>query len=517
MINSSMEDTLLLLTLLLPFLLLAYKFWPQTRTQQHSLPPSPPALPIIGHLHLIKIPLHRSLQSLSNKYGPIISLRLGSRRLIIISSPSAVEECFTKNDITLANRPALTVYKYMSYNCTTLATSSYGDHWRNLRRISAVEVFSSNRLNMFVGIRRDEIEIFLNKLYRLSRDGFAKVELKPILMELSLNTIMRMVAGKRYYGEDVTAKDEGEAKIFREMITEIFEYAGASYLGDYLPILKWIDPRGFLKKVASLHVRTDVLLQGLIDEHRGGYKGNIEGRNTMISHLLSLQESEPENYSDQVIKGLLLDIIFAGTESTAVTLEWAMSSLLNNPQVLEKAKDELDIQIGQDNLMDESDLSKLPYLQNIISETLRLYPAGPLLLPHLSSQECSVGGYLVEPNTMLLVNAWAIHRDPELWDDAVKFKPERFENFVGQGGINNQVYKLMPFGLGRRSCPGMGLANRVLGFALGSMIHCFEWKRVSEQEIDMSEGFGLTMPKAEPLQAMCKARDAMKMVMFSSL
>ncbi|XP_048227216.1 cytochrome P450 81Q32-like [Ricinus communis] len=211
-----------------------------------------------------------------------------------------------------------------------------------------------------------------------------------------------------------------------------------------------------------------------------------------------------------------IDIVFAGTESSAVTLERAISSLLNHPEVLEKAKKELDIQIGHENLMDESDITKLSYLRNIITETLRLYPAGPVLLPHLSSQECSVGWYHVEPNTMLLVNAWAIHRDPELWDDAVKFKPERFESIAGQIiGTNDQVYKLMPFGLGRRSCPGMGLANRVLGFALGSMIQCFEWKRVSDQEIDMSEGVGLSIPKAEPLQAMCKARGIMKKVVPS--
>ena len=145
--------------------------------------------------------------------------------------------------------------------------------------------------------------------------------------------------------------------------------------------------------------------------------------------------------------------------------------------------------------MDESDLSKLPYLQNIISETTRLYPIGPTLLPHLSSNECTIKGYDVPKNTMVFVNAWAIHRDPQLWDDADKFKPERFEGDQVQVGYK---YKFMPFGLGRRACPGMGLANRVVGFALGSMIQCFEWKRVNDEEIDMTEGTGLSMPKAEP-------------------
>ncbi|XP_021603753.2 cytochrome P450 81Q32 [Manihot esculenta] len=509
-----MDDMFLCVVLALLFLLLALNFCLRKCMQYRNLPPSPPALPIIGHLHLVNLPLHRSLDALSLKYGPIISLRFGSRRVMVISSPSAVEECLTTNDIVFANRPPLTIQKYVGYNNTTLATASYGDHWRNLRRISSLEVFSSSRLNAFKDIRRDEIKIFLKKLYSVSSHDFAKVELKPMLTELTFNIIMRMVAGKRYYGEEVAGKDKAEAEQFREMIAEVFAYAGASYLGDFLPFLKWIDYQGFVKRMMRLAKRTDRFLQNLIDEHRRDDKTRPERRkDTMIGHLISMQESQPEYYTDEVIKGLVLDIVFGGTESSAVTLEWAMSNLLNHPQVLEKGKDELDSHIGEESLMDESDISKLPYLQNIITETMRLHPAGPLLIPHLSSQECSVGGYHVEADTMLLVNVWAIHRDPEFWEDASEFKPERFESNAGQG---SEAYKYLPFGLGRRSCPGMGLANRVVGFALGSMIQCFEWKRVSDQEIEMSEGRGLTMPKAEPLEALCKARNNMKNVLSSS-
>ncbi|KAF2302122.1 hypothetical protein GH714_032892 [Hevea brasiliensis] len=470
------------------------------RARNLKLPPSPPALPVLGHLHLLKQPFHRTLHNLSQKYGSIFSLQLGTYSVIVVSSMSAVEECFTKNDIVLANRPPLIMGKYLSYNHTTLGTAPYGDHWRNLRRICALEILSTNRLNKFVGIRRDEIKIFLEKIYRVSSQDFAKVELRPMLSELTFNIITRMVTGKRYCsGEDATQIDE--ANQFREMIREIFIYAEASYPGDFLPILQWFDYQGYTKKVKELAKRNDVLLQGLIDGHR-----NEKGRNSMISHLLSLQESQPEYYTDEIIKGLVVDIVFAGTESSALTLEWAMSNLLNNPQVLEKAKKELDFEIGQESLMDESDVSKLPYLQSIILETLRLHPAGPLLLPHLSRSDCTIQGYDVPSNTIVFVNAWAIHRDPQLWDDAGKFKPERFEG--AQGEPYNS--KFLPFGLGRRACPGMGLANRVIGFTLGCMIQCFEWMRVNAQEVDMTEGIGLTMPKAKPLEAMCKARDIMK-------
>lgn len=221
----------------------------------------------------------------------------------------------------------------------------------------------------------------------------------------------------------------------------------------------------------------------------------------MIDHLLSLQESEPENYTDQTIKGLIVVLLFAGTDTSAVTLEWAMSNLLNNPEVLKKAKAEIDAQVGEERLIDELDIAKLPYLQNIMSETLRLYPAAPLLVPHRTSDDCTIGGYNVPSNTIVLINAWAIQRDPELWDDPSSFKPERFESESKDHG-----HKYLPFGMGRRACPGASMAHRMVNLTLGSLIQCFEWKRIGVEEIDMTEGKGVTMPKVKPLEAMCKAR-----------
>jgi len=192
-------------------------------------------------------------------------------------------------------------------------------------------------------------------------------------------------------------------------------------------------------------------------------------------------------------------MILGGTETSATTLEWAMSALLNHPEVLKKARDEIDTNIGQDHLVEESDISKLPYLQNIIHETFRLYPAFALLAPHFSSQDCTIGGYNVPKNTILLVNAWAIHRDPQLWSDPTKFKPERFDK-------EGEADKLIPFGLGRRACPGANLGQRTVSLTLASLIQCFDWKRISEEEIDMTEGKGATTPKLIPLEAMCNAR-----------
>ena len=203
------------------------------------------------------------------------------------------------------------------------------------------------------------------------------------------------------------------------------------------------------------------------------------------------------------------DILIAGIDTSAVTLQWALSHLLNNPIVLDKAKAEIDSYIGQERMVNEVDLSSLSYLQGIISETLRLSPPGPLLVPHCASEDCKIGGYDVPRNTIVLINAWAIHRDPNVWEDAGSFKPERHVNAVG---FENS-YKLLPFGLGRRACPGMAMAQRVVGLTLASLIQCFEWKKMSNLLVDMREGEGLTMPKVESLVAKCRPRFIMKVVL----
>ncbi|OMP01903.1 Cytochrome P450 [Corchorus olitorius] len=495
-----MEQYFLIYSLLsILFLILATKLL--TKSRHKNLPPSPFALPILGHLHLLKEPLHRTFFNLSQKYGPIFYLRAGSRRLLVVSSPSAVQECFTKNDIVFANRPRFIIGKYVGYNYSTLGLSSYGDHWRNLRRLCTVEVFSSHRLNLSLDIRRDEVNRFLRRLYQVSANGFAKVELKSMFSDLTFNIVLRMIAGKRYFGEEVKSE---EGTKFQEMIKELFELAVSSYPGDFFPILQLVDYNGYIKKIKEIGKKTDELMQGMVDEHRRK-KGDSTLNNTMITHLLSLQESQPEYYTDEIIKGIIQVILNAGTDTTALTLEWAMSNLLNHPYVLIKARDELIKNIGQERLVEEADLPKLPYLQNIISETLRLYPVAPLLVPHFSSDNCNIGGYEIPKETILMVNLWAIHRNPEVWEDPLSFKPERFESKSKEMGDQNIAYKVLPFGLGRRACPGMGLAQHVLGLTLGSLIQCFEWKKLSEKNIDMTEGQGLTIPKIESLEVLCKA------------
>ncbi|XP_044478702.1 cytochrome P450 81Q32-like [Mangifera indica] len=473
-----------------------------------NLPPTPfPTLPIIGHLHLLKKPLHQSLSKISARHGPVLLLKFGSRRVFLVSSPSAAEECFTKNDIAFANRPDLLAGKHLGYNYTSLTWAPYGDHWRNLRKIASLEILSTNRLQQLSFVRIDEIRSLIRRLYRNQNQI---VDMKTAFFELTLNVIMRMVGGKSYYGEKVMGAESEE---FREIVAETFQLGGASNLVDSLPVLRWTGYGGTKKRLLTLQEKREKFMQSLIEEHKtkmgsDEYKNkNLDGhrRKSMIEVLLCLQESDPEYYTDEMIRSLMLVILIAGSDTSAGTMEWAMSLLLNNPDVLRKAQAEIDNQIGSNHFVDESDLVKLPYLRCIINETVRLCPAGPLLVPHQSSEECKVGGYRIPRGTMLLVNLWAIQRDPTIWEDPTKFRPERFEGFEGV----RDGFKLMPFGVGRRSCRGEGLALRMVGLALGSLIQCFDWERPNKDMVDMTEGSALTLPKAHPLQAKCSPRLSM--------
>ncbi|KAG9158735.1 hypothetical protein Leryth_013635 [Lithospermum erythrorhizon] len=470
-----------------------------------KLPPSPPrTLPILGHLHLLEPPMYKTLHKLSTKYGPIFSLQFGSRLAVVLSSPAAVEEAFTKNDAKFANRPHLTIHRHLGYNFTALVSSNYSEHWRNLRRLCSIDIFSPGRLNMFLTTREGEVKQLARNLYDLSSSvGFTSIELRAKIRELTFNNITRMVAGKKFYGE-VEIKDKEAARDFQELIGGAFKFSGASNAGDFVPFLRRIDYAGIEKNMSIISKKMDIFLQGLVDELR---KNDINLDETMIGHLLKLQKSQPDYYTDDVIKGLTLNMLIGGTNTSETTIEWAMSLLMNHPQVLKHARDEIDTHVGFNRLIEEQDLPKLKFLNKILSETFRLFPALPMLIPHESSENCKLGGYDVPAGTIILANAWAVHRDPTVWDEPDSFKPERFE------GQEIEAHKLLPFGMGRRVCPGANMGQRVVGLALGSLIQNFEWKTLDGEKVDLTEGSGLTIPKANPLVVMCKPREEMSKVL----
>ncbi|GKB75119.1 isoflavone 2'-hydroxylase [Tanacetum coccineum] len=305
----------------------------------------------------------------------------------------------------------------------------------------------------------------------------------------------------------IRVPDKEKAHRFQEIVTEIFQVMGATNVADYLPVLRWFGVSKLEDRLVSLQLKRDLFMQELVDELKESMVNCNDGKQkrNMIQVLLSLQETEPECYTDDMIRSLMLVILAGGTDTSIMTMEWAMSLLLNNQNVVQKAQAEIDNHVGQDRLIGESDMSNLPYLGCIIRETMRMFPAGPML-PHESSEDCIVGGYHVPKGTMLLVNVWGIQNDPKIWEDPNTFRPERFKGLKGY----RDGFKLMPFGFGRRSCPGEGMAMRMVGLALGSLIQCFDWERISESEVDMNEKTdGISMPKAISLVAVCRPRPTM--------
>uniref|UniRef100_A0A2P2PJ51 Cytochrome P450 81D11-like n=1 Tax=Rhizophora mucronata TaxID=61149 RepID=A0A2P2PJ51_RHIMU len=473
-----------------------------------KLPPSPFSLPVIGHLHLLKEPLYQSLRTLSSKHGPILFLKFGCHPAIVVSSPSAIEECFTKNDILFANRPKSMAAYHLTYNYTAFVWAPYGHLWRDLRRFTVIEIFSSRSLHRSSAIRGEEVRCLLRQLFKASAAGTRKVELKFLLSLLTTNVVMRMAAGKRCVEEDVANTEMGK-RLFQEF-KDVFPPVLMMNVCDFVPMLRLIGYKGIEKSMIKLKEKRDKFLQDLLDYVRlkranpclKAAESSSEEFKSLTEILLSLQDSEPEFYTEEVIKSTILILFVAGTETSTSTLEWAMSLLLNHPETLQKVQKEIDNYVGHERLLDDTDLVKLPYLRCVIKETLRLYPPAPMLLPHSASEISTVGGYEIPQGTMLLVNAWAVHRDPKVWDEPHDFKPERFEAFA----VEQEGFKFLPFGIGRRACPGSNMAMRMVSLALGSLIQCFQWEKVKLEEDMTISSLRPIFSKAKPLEALCTPR-----------
>ncbi|KAK8444089.1 hypothetical protein SEVIR_9G081400v4 [Setaria viridis] len=479
------------------------------KSKSMRLPPSPRgALPFLGHLHLIKKPFHVALSRLAERHGPAFSLRLGFRDAVVVTSPALARECFTEHDVTFANRPRIP--SQMLATGVALGTASYGPHWRNLRRVATVQLLSAHRVGRMSGVICAEVRAMARRIYSATTaaavpGGAARIELRRRLFELSLSVLMEAIAQTKATQPNADADTDMsvEAQVFKQVIDEVFPRIGSVWW-DHLPALQWLDVFGVRNKILAAVRRRDAVLRRLLDAERRRLDDGIDNeKKSMMAVLLTLQRTEPEVYTDTMITALCANLFAAGTETTSTTVEWAMSLLMNNPGTLDKAQAEIDAAVGHSRLINADDLPRLGYLRCIVAETLRLYPAAPLLLPHEASADCKVGGYDVPRGTALLVNAYAIHRDPAVWEDPGRFAPERF------GGGRAEGLFMAPFGMGRRKCPGEALALQTVGVALGTLIQCFHWGRVDGLEVDMSEGSGLTMPKAVPLEAMCRTREAM--------
>eukprot|EP01018_Ginkgo_biloba_P005438 Gb_01677 [translate_table: standard] len=472
----------------------------------YRLPPGPSPWPIVGNLHMLGRFPHRKLQALASKYGPIMYLRLGSIPTVVVTSPDMAKEFLKTHDAIFASRPTTFLAgKYLSYDFKDVGLSPYGPYWRHMKKLCTLELLSPKRIDSFRSVREEELSLLLHSLWQESANGTKSVNLTKKLTSLTTSIICRMIFGGKYSDDDMTGRK------FKEIILEMNQASGVFFIGDFIPSLRWLDFQGVGRRVKHVIETFDAFAEKVIDEHVERMKLNEqkEGRKDFVDVLLEMKEMQSMEIelTRENMKALILDMLIAGVESSANTMEWCMAELLRNPHVMKKAQEEIESVVGKDRRVMESEVPNLEYIQCVVKETLRLHPPLPLLIPHESTENCRVGGYDLPGKTRLMVNVWAIATDPAVWEDPLAFKPERF---MGRSDINvkGQMFEMLPFGSGRRSCPGASLALVVVEFALAQLLHCFEWsvEDIDPRQLDMTEAFGMAVTRRNHLYALPKAR-----------
>ncbi|KAA0034254.1 cytochrome P450 71B34-like [Cucumis melo var. makuwa] len=462
-------------------------------------PPSPPKLPLLGHLHLLGSHPHRSLYNLSQTHGPIMLLKLGSVPTIAISSASAARELFRQHDLASCSRPRLTGSGRFSYNFQDLNLSPYGERWRELRKIFILELFSTKRVQSFHHIREEEIDKLLNCISNSSSLG-TPIDLAQTSYALTANVTFRIAFGKRFSGGELDNEN------FQHIIRRSMVALGSFFATDYFPCVGWIvdwisGVNGTLEKSFG---EMDAIFQKVVDDRIKFKESCRSSEENIVDVLLRMERDSSElhavKFTHECVKALIMDIFLAGVETGENSIIWAMAELIKNPRVMKKLQDEIRSTIKEDRVK-ESDLEKLQYLKMVVKEVLRLHPPVPLLLPRESMSHFKLNGYDIHPKTHIHVNAWAIGRDPESWKHPLQFIPERFiENNIDYKG---QHFELIPFGAGRRICPGMNMGIIIVELALANMLLCFDWKLpngMKEEDVDMEEDAGLSASKKLPLQ-----------------
>lgn len=364
-----------------------------------------------------------------------------------------------------------------------------------MKKISISELLGSRTLDQFRHVREQETIRFLRMLKGKgeAREG---VNVGGELLTLTNSVISRMVMGGTFCESDSDVED------VKKMVEDTAELVGRFNVADFVWFCKGLDLQRMKKRIREIVERFDGMMERVIKKHeeRRNEKGQ-EGEKIkdLLDILLEIHQDESREVklTRENIKAFILDIFMAGTETSAKTIEWALAELINNPHVMEKARQEMNSVTRNKRLIQESDLGNLPYLQAIVKETLRIHPTSPLI-GRQSSQICNVSGYDIPEKTLLFVNLWSMGRDPKLWEKPLEFRPERFMGEEEkQFDMRGQNFQLMPFGTGRRLCPGASLALQVVPTNLAAMIQCFEWK--VNGEVSMEEKPALTLPRAHPL------------------
>ncbi|KAH7446047.1 hypothetical protein KP509_01G035300 [Ceratopteris richardii] len=469
------------------------------RSRDIRLPPGPPALPILGHIHKLGPHPHKSLQKLSSTYGPLMFLRFGSRPLIVASSPEMAREILQKQDQNFSWRFEISVHKVL-HSCSTIVFSQPGTYWRSIRQICAVELFAPMRLRMFQPIITEEVRSMLRSI---DADGHHRICIRPKLYAASSNIISRMSLGKKL--EDIGEKSSvNDSSYLTNLLVEVIHLVGVFNISDFVPWLAWLDLQGCEHKSKKLSVKLQKVWKNILDERRHYRKSRPSGQkdSDFLDTLLSASETKDLQITDENIRAILFDIFAGGIDTSAITVEWALAELISHPSKMKRVQDEIDQLVRASRLVQLEDIQCLPYFEAVIKETMRLHPVTPFLVPHMAKHDCRIGEFDIPANTQAYINVWAMGRDETIWKNPLDFSPERFLD--SDMDIRGHHFELLPFGSGRRACPGMLLGINNVNMMLASLVQGFDF--VADQKIDKAEKFGIVMSLESPLAVKASRR-----------
>ncbi|KAA8547455.1 hypothetical protein F0562_003681 [Nyssa sinensis] len=471
-------------------------------------PPGPKGLPLIGNMMMMDQLTHRGLAKLAKQYGGIFHLRMGFLHMVAVSSPDIARQVLQVQDNIFSNRPATIAISYLTYDRADMAFAHYGPFWRQMRKLCVMKLFSRKRAESWESVR-DEVDTMVRTV--ASNTGTA-TNIGELVFALTRDIIYRAAFG--------SSSHEGQGD-FIKILQEFSKLFGAFNIADFIPCLSWADPQGLNERLAKARASLDGFIDSIIDDHMEKKKRNLvsdDGNTDMVDDLLAFYSDEATvTESDDLqnairltrdnIKAIIMDVMFGGTETVASAIEWAMAELMKSPEDLKRVQQELVDVVGLNRRVEESDFDKLTYLKCALKETLRLHPPIPLLL-HETAADAEVAGYFIPAKSRVMINAWAIGRDKNSWEDPDTFRPSRFlkENVPDFKGSN---FEFIPFGSGRRSCPGMQLGLYALEMAVAHLLHCFTWELpdgMKPSELDSDDVFGLTAPRATRLVAVPSPR-----------
>ncbi|CAI0402260.1 unnamed protein product [Linum tenue] len=455
---------------------------------------------MIGHIHHVGKVVPVSFQALAQRYGPLLTLRLGFSTCVLASDADVAQQIMKTHELNFSSRPPFGSPEHSIYPPGSgFAMVPYGDYWRFLRKLSTSRLLSVPQLRRFADVADDERLGLLRSLI-YDRTARRPCDLGSELMKLTNNTICRMAMSTRCSGR------EKDATKIQEIVKAVLQLAVELSLGDTLgpfgKVLEYFAGKG--KKLFGALSNFDELLERILKEHEekllltvaDGKTTAAPARKDVVDILLEIYNDPiaPIRLSKTDIKSFLLDIFIGGTVTTSSAMQWAMGELINHPNVLKKLRHEINEVVGSNRLVRESDVQNLPYLRAVICETLRLHPSSPMIMRECA-EDCEINGFLIKAKTRVLLNHYAIMRDPKSWENPNEFFPERFLERLEE---KNRNFGYIPFGMGRRACPGVSLAMMVMPTVVGALVQCFDWE-INEGKLDLTVGSGAGAEMAHAL------------------